>query len=55
MIVQSSEDVPEFSYDTDYPNNSINCALKTGMMNAILQVYGFMKPNEEEEKNEKST
>ena len=55
LIVQSSEDVPEFSYDTDYPNNSINCALKTGMMNAILQVYGFMKPNEEEEKNEKST
>lgn len=46
LILQSSEDIPKFEYDTDYPNNTINCALKTGMMNAILQIYGFMKPEE---------
>ena len=45
FIIQSSEDIPDFSYDTDYPNNQINCALKTGMISATLYVYGFMKPN----------
>ena len=47
LVIQSSEDIPTFSYDD---NNQINCALKTGMMSATLEVYGFMKPyfNEEE-------
>ena len=45
FIIQSSEDIPDFSYDTDYPNNQINCALRTGMISATLYVYGFMKPN----------
>lgn len=52
IIIQSSENLPNYSTDI---NNTINCALKTGMMNAILQIYGFMKPNEEEENNEEST
>ena len=39
LVIQSSEDIPEFSYDD---NNQINCLLKTGMMSAILEVYGFM-------------
>ena len=42
FIIQSSEDIPNFSYDDE---NEINCALKTGMISATLYVYGFMKPN----------
>lgn len=39
LVIQSSEDIPTFSYDD---SNQINCALKTGMMSATLEVYGFM-------------
>ena len=46
LIIQSSEDIPTFSYDD---NNQINCLLRTGMMSATLEVYGFMKPIFEEE------
>ena len=46
LIVQSSEDIPTFSYDD---NNQINWLLRTGMMSATLEVYGFMKPIFEEE------
>lgn len=46
LIIQSSEDIPNFSYDD---NNQINCLLRTGMMSATLEVYGFMKPIFEEE------
>ena len=42
FIIQSSEDIPNFSYDDE---NEINCALKTGMISATLYVYGFMKPS----------
>lgn len=49
LIVQSSESIPTFSYDDD---NQINCALKTGMMSAILEVYGFMNYVNKEENNE---
>ena len=49
LVIQSSEDIPEFSYDD---NNQINCLLKTGMMSAILEVYGFMNYLNKEANNE---
>ena len=49
LVIQSSEDIPTFSYDD---NNQINCALKTGMMSATLEVYGFMNYLNKEDNNE---
>lgn len=44
LILQSSDKIPNY-VDSNYGiDNQINCALKTGMMSAILQVFGYMKP-----------
>lgn len=48
LVIASSDAIPSYSTSNYGINNQINCALKTGMISATLQIYGFMKPESEE-------